>query len=206
MKTNILAVVPARIGSGRFPGKVLALVGGKPLIQRLYEEVSKSKLIDRLVIATDSDRIFDKVRQFGGEVLMTSKRHRTGSDRVAEVMNKIGGNIVINIQADHLGISGRMYDKILKGMLRNKTIETATIAARVESEELLYDPNRVKVVIGDKDNALWFSRYPIPFLQGVNGNRVKKFEYYYHVGVYFYRKAVLQKFAGWKRSKLEKAE
>jgi len=206
MKPKILAVIPARLGSGRFPKKVLASIGGKPLIQRLYEEVSKSKLIDRLVVATDSEEIRDRIFSFGGEVIKTSQRHKTGSDRVAEVMNKIGGSIIINIQADFLGISGKFYDKILKSMLADRKIRTATIAARVESEAMLYDPNRVKLIFDKNSNALWFSRYPLPFLQGGSGNRLKLYDYYYHIGVYFYRKTQLEKFAGWSRSKLEKAE
>jgi 3-deoxy-manno-octulosonate cytidylyltransferase (CMP-KDO synthetase) len=197
MKSKILAVIPARLGSGRFPGKVLAPIGDRSLLQRLYEEVSRSKLIGRLIVATDSDEVCDRVISFGGEVIKTSRRHRTGSDRVAEVMDKIGGNIIINIQADHLGISGRFYDRILSGMLKDKKIETATIAARVESEAI--------AINGDSE-ALWFSRYPIPFLQGINGNRLNSYDYYYHVGVYFFRRDILRKFAGWRRSKIEKAE
>lgn len=208
MNPKILAVIPARLNSGRFPGKALVLIGGQPLIQRLHKDVSRSKLIDRLVVATDSDEVFRAVRSFGGEAVKTSKRHRTGSDRTAEVMEKLGGSIIINVQADHLGLSGSFYDRIIKKMLEDRSIEVATIGSRVTEESTLYDPNRVKMIFDSSDNALWFSRYPLPFLQGggTKENGPATFDFYYHIGVYFFRKAALKKFSSWRRTKLEKAE
>jgi len=206
MKPRILAVIPARFASTRFPGKPLSPIAGKPLIQHIYQAASKSKLIDRVVVATDSPEIRAGVEKFGGETLMTSGNHKTGSDRAAEAMEKIGGRIIMNIQADHIGVTPAAYDRVLRAMLDDRTIRFATIARRVEDEAALYDPNRVKLVLDNDDFAFWFSRYPLPYLQGVDGNRLKKFDFYYHVGTYFFRKAGLKMFHSWPQSSLEKAE
>jgi 3-deoxy-manno-octulosonate cytidylyltransferase (CMP-KDO synthetase) len=206
MKPEILAVIPARYGSRRFPGKPLAQIAGKSLLEHIYEEVSKSKLISRVVVATDSQEIYRAVENFGGEPVFTSARHHTGSDRVAEIGRKLGGEIIINIQADHLGVKGSDYDRILKIMITDRKIEYATIAKRVENEEQLYDPNRVKVLIDGDNNAIWFSRYPLPYLQGVDDDRLKHFDFHYHIGVYFFRKKALLKFQSRAQSRYEKAE
>jgi 3-deoxy-manno-octulosonate cytidylyltransferase (CMP-KDO synthetase) len=205
-RPQILAVIPARFQSKRLPGKILTPVGGKPLIQRLYEEVAKSKRIDRLVVATDSREIIEIVDNFGGEAIMTSSRHRTGTDRSAEVAGKLGGQIIISIQADHLGINGATYDKILAKIVADKNIKYATIVRKVERDEQLFNPDRVKVIFDSSEDAFWFSRYPLPFLRGANGNRAENFDFYYHIGVYFFRKSALKKYTSWPRTALEKAE
>jgi len=117
MKPKVLAVIPARFASKRFPGKPLSPIAGKPLIQHIYNAASKSKLIDRVVVATDSREIQEAVLNFGGEAVITSCNHRTGSDRAAEVMQKIGGEIIINIQADHIGVKPAVFDRVLKAIL-----------------------------------------------------------------------------------------
>jgi len=206
VKSRVLAVIPARMGSSRFPGKPLASIGGKSLIERLYTELSRANRIDQVAVATDSDEIIRAVRNFGGAVVRTSKKHRTGSDRTAEAAQKLGGAIIINIQADNLGLKAREFDRVIEAMLADNSIKYATFAKRVESEDALYDPNRVKVVEDIRGNALWFTRYPVPFLQGINGNRLGGFPYLYHIGVYFYRRGALKEFTSWPRTPLEKAE
>lgn len=206
MKTKVLAIIPARLESKRFSRKVLYEINGKSILEHLYREVEKSKLINKVVVATDSNEIIEAVSKFNGETVKTSKKHRTGSDRTAEVAKKLGGNIIINIQADNLGVKAGDYDKVITEMKNDRTIKYATFAKKIENEDELYDPNRVKLVFNREKNALWFSRYPIPFLQGENGNRVKKFNFYYHIGIYFYRKSALEKFAASPRTVLEKAE
>lgn len=206
MRNKALAIIPARLSSSRFPRKVLFEINGKPILEHLYREVSKAKLIDKVVIATDSDEVIEAVSRFGGEAVKTSKKHRTGSDRTAEVANKLSGDIIINIQADNLGVKANDFDKIITEMKNDRSIKYATFAKKIETEDELYDPNRVKVIFNRENDALWFSRYPLPFLQGENGNRIKKFNYYYHVGIYFYRKSALKKFAESHRTPLEKAE
>ena len=206
MKPKVLAVIPARFASRRFPGKALSIIAGKTMLEHIYREVSEAKLIDRVVVATDSEEIHSATEAFGGEVVITSKRHRTGSDRSAEVLQKLGGEILVSVQADHLGVKSGDYDRVLRAMLISRDINYATIIKKVETEEHLYDPNRVKITLDSGDNALWFSRYPIPFLQGINGDRLSSFDFYYHIGVYFYRRAALMKFHSWPQSRHEKAE
>jgi 3-deoxy-manno-octulosonate cytidylyltransferase (CMP-KDO synthetase) len=207
MKTpKVLAVIPARMQSSRFPGKALANVAGKTLLERLYEEAVRAKMIDRVAVATDSAEVARAVKDFGGEYVMTSSRHRTGTDRTAEAAEKLGGNIIMNIQADHLGVKSVDYDRVIKAMQEDIRIKHATFARKIDSEKVLLDPNRVKLVIGSGEEALWFTRFPIPFLHGSNGNRVTDYPFYYHVGVYFFRKAALQDFHHQRRTTLEKAE
>ncbi|SYZ72356.1 3-deoxy-manno-octulosonate cytidylyltransferase [Candidatus Zixiibacteriota bacterium] len=206
MKPRILAVIPARYSSRRFPGKPLSLIAGKSLFEHLYTEVSRSKLIGRVVVATDDKKIYSAARAFGGEVVLTSSRHRTGSDRSAEVLEKLGGDIIVSIQADHLGVKAADYDKVLKAMLAEPPIEFATMICRIDDESTLFDPNRVKVIADRADHALWFSRYPLPYLQGIDGDRLSAFPFYYHIGVYFFRAKALKNYHLWKPGLFEKAE
>lgn len=206
MKTKVLAIIPARLSSQRFPRKVLYKINGKSILEHLYREAKKAKLITKVIVATDSDEVINAVSKFGGEAVKTSKKHRTGSDRAFEVAENNVCEIAINIQADNLGIKANDLDKMLTDMKNDRTIKCATFAKKIESDDELYDPNRVKVIFDSNNDALWFSRYPLPFLQGEDGNRVEKFNYYYHIGIYFYRKMFLKKFANNPRTALEKAE
>ncbi len=207
MGHRVLAVIPARLGSRRFSNKVIYPLFGKPLLFYVHSEVRRAKSIDRVVIATDSDEIAAVAEGFGAEVVRTSRRHRTGSDRVAEVAGKIGGDIVINIQADNFGLKGSVLDSLVKRMADDGKIKYATLARKVDSDSELFSPNLVKVVTDADDNALWFSRYPLPFLQGAGpGKRYSQFGFLGHIGIYGFRRKALEKFASWKRSPMEKAE
>jgi 3-deoxy-manno-octulosonate cytidylyltransferase (CMP-KDO synthetase) len=206
MKNDILAVIPARYNSSRFPGKPLAEISGRSILEHLYREFSWSKLVTRVVVATDSDIIKTAVEKFGGEVIMTSKKHRTGSDRSAEVAMRSGAKIIINVQADHLGLKAADYDRVIREMIADRTINHATFIRKIETESDLFDANRVKVIFDKDNNAIWFSRYPLPYLQSINGDRLATFDFYYHIGVYFYRRAALEKYAALPRSAHEKAE
>jgi 3-deoxy-manno-octulosonate cytidylyltransferase (CMP-KDO synthetase) len=206
MKTGILAVIPARLGSRRFPGKPLALIGGKSLLERLYSEISQVRSIDRIVVATDSDEIIAAVRKFGGETIRTSAKNKTGSDRTAEAARKLGGDIIINIQADHFGVGPNDYSRIIKAMKGDKGIRYASFIKKIDDDTTLQDPNRVKVVIDNNNDALWFTRSPLPYLQGIESDRVNHYKFFYHIGVYFFRKAALEQYHHWKQSPHEKAE
>jgi len=207
MKDKIIAVIPARINSRRFSGKVLYPYRGKPLLFYVWDEVRRARTVDRLIIATDQPEIKKAAEAFGAEVVLTSKKHRTGSDRVAEVVRKTGGSIIINIQADNFGLTGAVLDRAVKKMRQEKNLGFATLAFSIKEDSRLFDPNLVKVVIGREGRALWFSRYPLPFLQHAEENyRTRQFKYWGHIGVYFYRRKALETYAGWKRSPLEKAE
>ncbi|MFZ5979721.1 MAG: 3-deoxy-manno-octulosonate cytidylyltransferase [Candidatus Zixiibacteriota bacterium] len=207
MKNEVIAVIPARMNSRRFSGKVLYPYRGKPLLFYVWNEVIKAGTIDRLIIATDQLEIKKAAEEFGAEVVMTSKRHRTGSDRVAEVIGKTGGEIIINIQADNFGLTGAVLDRVVREMRREKKLGYATLAFRIEEDNRLFDPNLVKVAVGQDGRALWFSRYPLPYLQHAEEkDRARQFKFWGHIGVYFYRRQALEAYAGWKRTPHEKAE
>lgn len=202
-----LAVIPARLGSTRFPRKVLYPWQGKPLVWHVWKKVRQAKTITQVVIATDSAEIERVARGFGAEVVRTSPRCTTGSDRAAEVLAKTGGDIVVNIQADNLRISPPALDMVVRAMRRDKSIKFATLARPAKSDEELFDPGRVKVVTNAKGEALWFSRFPIPFLQNPkDGHRKRQYPFLVHVGIYFFRASALRQYASWPRTLCEKAE
>jgi len=204
---KVLGVIPARMNSKRFPKKVIYPLHGKPLLYYLHTELKKSKVIDRLVIATDDLEIKKIAEGFGAEVILTSKKHRTGSDRTAEVHRKLGGDIIINLQADNFGLKARSIDLMLNRFIESKKLQFATCATKFSSNEDLNNTNNVKAILDKDSNAIYFSRYPIPFLRDVSEkNRIKQFTFFYHIGIYIYSAAGLKKFASWKPSKLEQAE
>ncbi|MBU8934652.1 MAG: 3-deoxy-manno-octulosonate cytidylyltransferase [candidate division Zixibacteria bacterium] len=204
---DTIAIIPARLGSTRFPRKVLHLYRGKPLLEYVYDEVSRSKLIDQSVVATDSMEVKRAVEDFGGQVVLTSKRHRTGSDRVAEAAKKFRGSIFVNIQADNFGVKARVLDRVILQMKKTASITFATFAYKLNSEKELRDPNLVKVVTASDGRALWFSRSPIPYVRDTDARRwTARHQFLGHIGIYFYRRSGLMQFARWKRAALEKAE
>lgn len=203
----MLAVIPARLGSKRFPRKALYIYKEKPLLFHLYNELLKSKKINRLVIATDSQEIKKVMEKFNAEVIKTSKKHQTGSDRVTEVSRKIKSDIVINIQGDNFGLKAATLDNVVDKLQKSKKIKIATLAYKITSDNDLFNPNVVKVVTNKENHALWFSRFPIPYLMNTNNIiRSKQFRYLGHHGVYFFRSDALKQFASWKRGIFEKAE
>ena len=207
MKEKVVAVIPARMNSKRFSGKVLYPYRGKPLLFYVWNELGKARTVDRIIIATDQPEIKSAAEAFGAEVVMTSKRHRTGSDRVAEVVRKTGGDIVINVQADNFGLSGAVIDRVVREMQKDKKLGFATLAFRIGEDGRLFDPNLVKAAVGADGRALWFSRFPLPYIQHAEErNRAAQFKFLGHIGVYFYRRRALEQYAGWKRAAHEKAE
>ena len=198
-----IAIIPARYQSGRFPGKPLALICGKPMIQWVYERVVKVSCLDEVYVATDDDRIRACVENFGGKCLMTSSRHESGTDRLAECVNLLelqNEDIVLNIQGDEPLIEEQMIIDLLSTM--NEKEEMGTLKEIITSEDDVQNTNIVKVVTDFQDNALYFSRYPIPYNRG-NGKDVI---YYRHVGVYAYRAGFLKKFTKLPKSNYEKTE
>ena len=204
---KVTAIIPARLNSKRFPNKVLHPFLGKSLIAYLYAELAKSKEIDRLVIATSDIEIIQAAKEFGAETVKTLKSHKTGSDRAAEVAQKIGGDIFVNIQGDNFGLKVNLIDSVIRKFLQEKKSQFATLANRFDNDADLKDSNNVKVVLDKNSDAICFSRSVIPFLQlQPTKKMVSQFTFYHHIGIYLYRRAGLYKFAGWKRSALEKAE
>lgn len=202
-----LAVIPARLGSSRFPRKVLYPWKGKPLLFHVWDKVRQANTITRVVIATDSKEIEKVSRDFGAEVVRTSARCQTGSDRAAEVQRKVGGDIVINVQGDNLNLTPKVFDTVIRAMKKDSTIQFATLARQTSTDEELFDPGRVKVAVDKNSRALWFSRFPIPFLQNASaGTRFRQFPFLSHVGIYFFRAAALAQYTTWKRTPCELAE
>lgn len=207
MARDVVAVIPARIGSTRFPGKILHLHRGRPLLYYIWNQVSRSTTIDRVVIATDSHEVIELAELFGAEAMRTSSRHRTGSDRVAEVMARIPGSLYINVQADNFGLSGRVLDPVVRWMLAHPREQYGTLARRINSEAALDRTDCTKVVASESGYALWFSRLPVPYVRDHEQQaRISRFRYLEHIGVYFFRPAALARFARWKRAACEKAE
>lgn len=205
---KIIAVIPARYGSTRFPGKPLADLQGKPLIQWVYERVKKAKMVDRVVVATDDQRILRAVRDFGGEAIMTSRRHRSGMERVAQVAEELTPGIIVNAQGDEPMIHPRMIDEAVLPLLKDRTLKMATLKARIHDLHDLIDPNVVKVVTDSRDFALYFSRSPIPGLkEGTYFRRhLRLINICKHIGLYVYRRNFLFQLTKLKPTPLETAE
>ena len=190
-------IIPVRYQSRRFPAKPLALIQGKPLVQRVYERAQKAKLLKRIIIATDDKRIYQTAENFGAEVRMTSPSHHSGTDRVAEVAKEIESPIIINIQGDEPLLKGEMIDSLVVA-LQDDTIPMATLAAKKNDLNLLNEKNIVKVVSDANGFALYFSRSPLPFQTS---------DYFLqHIGIYGYQKDFLLAFSKMQPSRLEKAE
>lgn len=202
----ILGIIPARYASTRFPGKPLVMIDGKPMIQRVYEQALKSDL-DAIVVATDDVRIADAVRCFGGNVVMTSENHPSGTDRCAEALANFEGDwkAVVNIQGDEPYIQPSQINAIAS-LLKNGA-PIATLVKKIDSAEELNNINSPKVVLSTKGDALYFSRQPIPFQKGIDISEwLNHGIYYKHIGIYGYQSAILPELTQLKQSKLEVAE
>lgn len=206
---KILGIIPSRYASTRFPGKPLANIGGKTMIQRVYEQASLSKNLTELIVATDDNRIFDHVTSFGGKVLMTSADHFTGTERCAEVAEKYLGNwdLLINIQGDEPFIHPSQID-MLCNCFDDEHTQIATLAKKIERLDELENQNVVKVVFSKLGNAIYFSRFPIPFLRNFDGklSKIEKHLFYKHLGLYAYRAEALKRITKLMPSSLELAE
>lgn len=205
---QIIAVIPARYASSRFPGKPLADILGKPMIKWVYENAMSSKLIDDVYVATDDERIFNVVKNFGGNVIMTPSEIPTGTDRIAYAIQNISADIIVNIQGDEPLISGDMIDSAIEPFLKENDIDISTLAVKITDVETLFNPNVVKVVFDPKNFALYFSRSPIPFCRDARTRDewLKLGVYYKHIGIYVYKRNSLFKFVNFKASKLEELE
>lgn len=199
-KPKVIGVIPARYASSRFPGKILVEIAGKPMIQRVYEQSYKSILLDELLVAADDQRVVDCVAGFGGKVIMTAAHHQSGTDRIAEVMTKTPGDIVVNIQGDQPLLDPIMIDETVQPLIDNHNILMSTIKTRIGVESY-QDPAVVKVVTDKKGFALYFSRSLIPFPR-----EKKEIAVFEHIGLYVYRKDFLFQIAELPQSPLEQIE
>lgn len=201
---DVIGIIPARYSSTRFEGKVLADIGGKPMIQHVWERAKKAVLLEDLIIACDDERIIQVAKEFAAHVVFTAKAHVSGTDRICEVVNPLDVKIVINIQGDEPLIQPTMIDSIARALLDDTSISMATIMKKIEDPVSIHDPNVVKVVVDKNNFALYFSRAPIPF-QAQN-SEVELPTYYKHIGLYGYTKDFLFTYKNLPVSNLEKTE
>ena len=217
---SAIVIIPARYASTRFPGKPLALLKGKPVIQHVYQHAMHSRLADEVVVATDSRTIFEKILSFGGKAVMTSPNHASGTDRIAEVASSMNYDIIVNVQGDEPLIQSEMIDDVIS-VLDDPRASMGTLAVRIRDRREIFDPNVVKVVFNRDGFAFYFSRAPVPYhrdewkdIEGVRGlglgigppqlpttNHCFK-----HIGIYSYRKDVLAQLSELPESRLENIE
>ena len=206
--SKVIAVIPARWASSRFPGKPLALIKGKPMIQWVFEQASKAKSVSEVIVATDDIRILETVNKFGGNAVMTSSEHESGTDRIAEAVRDKKCEAVVNVQGDEPLISPANIDLIVRTLLEEISESTVTLRILIKSRDELMDRNITKVVVDKSDSALYFSKAPIPFDRyslDTNVDPLKPF-WYKHIGLYAYRKIFLMKYGSLPESGLEKTE
>jgi 3-deoxy-manno-octulosonate cytidylyltransferase (CMP-KDO synthetase) len=212
---SVVAIIPARYGSTRLPGKPLAEIGGKPMIQHVYQSAKKAKVLDRVIVATDDRRIEAAVKKFGGEVMMTSPNHASGTDRLAEVARKINADLLVNLQGDLPFIAGRTITRAVQPLTRDRGIPMGTVCTAIYNEDEWRNPNIVKVLADRAGFAMYFTRAPIPYARNndvdPSGKKIpsrakRRLWGYRHLGLYVFRRDFLLKFARLQRTAMERIE
>ncbi|MCD4834647.1 MAG: 3-deoxy-manno-octulosonate cytidylyltransferase [Bacteroidales bacterium] len=207
---KFIGIIPSRYASTRFPGKPLANINGKTMIERVYEQAKKA--LEYVYVATDNTKIADEVKRFGGKVVMTSENHQSGTDRLAEAIDIIQNernenfDVVINIQGDEPFIQPEQIEEI-KSCFDNEKTEIATLVKKIDKADDIFDENKPKVVFDNNMNAICFSRSPIPFIRNTEKTEwLNKYEFYRHIGMYAYKTKTLQELTKLEQSPLEIAE
>lgn len=202
---RVVAVIPARYGSTRLPGKPLLRDTGKYLVEHVYERVSACPAIERVIVATEDERVVEAVRSFGGEVELTRPDHATGTERIAEVAAGLGDGVdlILNVQGDEPEIAPEHLERLVGHMEQHPAVPVGTLAAPLRSAEAAADPNCVKVVMGADGRALYFSRSAIPY---VRHREVEAKPWLLHIGVYAYRPGLLMDYVSWPAGRLERIE
>jgi len=212
---KVIGVIPARLHSKRFPAKALAPLKGKPLLFYVWNQTRKAETLDRVIVATDSGKIARAAQEFGAEVVMTSPRVKNGSERVAEVAEQITGDIFASVQGDFLRFNPAWIDTGVSALASHRKLQFLTLVTRIRDDRELFDPDRVKAVVRHREpsdiaEALWFSRYPLPFVRSdsrtEDADRWNRFRFWKHLGIYFYRRSGLQLYRSWPMGAYEKAE
>ncbi|MCF7886270.1 MAG: 3-deoxy-manno-octulosonate cytidylyltransferase [Candidatus Marinimicrobia bacterium] len=202
---KIVGVIPARYGSSRLPGKPLKKIAGQTLIQRVYQNARKAEALDSILVATDDQAIKAEVGNFGGQAVLTSSEHTSGTDRIAEVIRDISCDYVVNIQGDEPFLKPSDIDRVVGDVIEKKC-KIGTLAKKNISWEEYKDPNTVKVVINKKGFALYFSRHSIPYIRDQENSETKDIPALKHIGVYVFTREILQRFTKMAVSPLEKLE
>ncbi|HEY1242454.1 MAG TPA: 3-deoxy-manno-octulosonate cytidylyltransferase [Bryobacteraceae bacterium] len=202
MPRKILGVIPARFASSRFPGKVLAQISSKSMLQHVYERASLARYLTSVIIATDDQRVFDAARSFGARVRMTRSDHPTGTDRAAEVASAENAELIVNIQGDEPLIDPDAIDAAILPLAHDPEIEMGTLKKRIEDAREISDPNVVKVVTNRAGDAIYFSRCPIPYVRETGHTGI----HFKHIGLYVYRREFLLEYPELPVGPLEQAE
>jgi len=207
-----IVIIPARYNSTRFPGKPLYPLRGIPVIQHVYENAQRARLADDVIVATDSETIFERVLAFGGKVVMTDKKHPSGTDRIAEVAASINCDIIVNVQGDEPLVRPEMIDDVIT-ILDDERASIGTLIKKIENPDEITDPNVVKVVFDKEGFALYFSRAPVPYyrdewkhIANIRHSAFNMQNCFKHVGIYGYKRNVLLALAGMEPTKLERIE
>ncbi len=199
---NCIAMIPARYASTRFPAKLMQMMGNKTVIRHTYDNTVRTGLFDRVIVVTDSQVIYDEISVFGGEVMMSRKTHESGTDRIAEAVENLETDIVVNVQGDEPFVQKEPLTKLLDVFKNDVSVQVASLMQVMKDKKNIEDPNYVKVAVDLQMNALFFSRSVIPFPR----DQVIPSIYYEHIGVYGFRKQALLQFTRWPVAALEGAE
>lgn len=204
-RQDVLAVIPARYGAQRYPGKPLALIAGKPLVQWVWEAAQSARRVTRVVVATDHEKIYSTIRKLGGEAMMTSRNCPSGTDRVAEVARTSRAGILVNIQGDEPLISPQTIDRAVEALQQDATAVMSTAVRKAENEREWRNPNVVKAVLDRMNYAIYFSRSPIPW-EVPGRNALPRSPHWVHIGLYAFKRPFLFRFAALPPSTLEQSE
>ena len=198
---KFIAMIPARYAATRFPGKLMKLLGDKPVIAHTFLNTVATGVFDQVIVVTDSDLIYNTIESFGGKAIMSKRSHESGSDRIAEAIEDMDLDVVVNVQGDEPFVDKEPLEKLV-ALFQDETVQVGSIMQPIYERALIEDPNNVKVVVNEKMDSLLFSRSPIPYLRDENTG----YNYFHHKGIYAYRKEALLKFTSWKMTPLEAAE
>lgn len=201
---KVVVVIPARFASTRLPGKPLVSLAGKPMVQRVYERAKQAQTVHRVIVATDDPRIMDVVAGFGGEARMTRADHRTGTERIAEVAAQVEGDVFVNVQGDEPLIEPSSIDTAVGALLEEPAAQIATVATPIRHAGDIMDPNVVKTVLDFEDNALYFSRAPVPWVRDTQQKVHVK--YWKHLGLYVFQRDALLEYPTLPLGELERVE
>lgn len=201
-RLSVVAIIPARYDSTRLPGKVLADIYGRPMVEHVYRRASRARSVGVVIVATDDQRILDVVEKFGGRGRLTSRAHQSGTDRIAEIARELTADLIINVQADEPMISPFAIDEAVEAFRKDPTLQMSTLRRRIHEPKDFVDPNNVKVVCDVTGHALYFSRAPIPFTR--EGSPPPQL--WRHIGLYVYRRETLIRLTELPPTALEKAE
>jgi 3-deoxy-manno-octulosonate cytidylyltransferase (CMP-KDO synthetase) len=196
-----IAMIPARYDATRFPGKLMKQLGNKPVIQHTYDATAATGLFDKVIVVTDSDTIYNVITEHGGDAVMSKKPHESGSDRIAEAVADMDVDVIINVQGDEPFIQKEPLEKLLR-LFGDRTVQVGSLMRKITDKEELQRSSSVKVVVNKNNDALYFSRSPIPFAANASADP----DYYLHIGVYGFRKEALLAFTQWPPAKLELTE